>query len=69
MGRWTGRAEESSSRKTCRSLDAGEEGGEEDGVKGVVGEAAELYGLYEYRVFQTVTCASRTTMVKSRVCV
>ena len=29
-------------RETCTALDAGEEGGEEDGVEGVVGQAAEL---------------------------
>ena len=33
---------ESSSRKTSGSLYAGEKGGEEDGVEGVVGKAAEL---------------------------
>jgi hypothetical protein len=59
----------SSSRKACGSLYAGEKGGEEDGIEGVVGEAAELWRggvLYEFRVFQSMTCASRTTMVKSR---
>lgn len=61
----------SSSRKACGSLYTGEEGGEEDGIEGVVSEAAELWRggvLYEFRVFQPMTCASRTTMVKSRVC-
>jgi hypothetical protein len=32
-----------SSRKTCGSLYTGEEGGNEDGIEGVVGKAAELW--------------------------
>jgi hypothetical protein len=32
-----------SSRKTCGSLYTGEKGGDEDGIEGVVGKAAELW--------------------------
>ena len=39
-------------REACRSLDASEEGGDEDGVEGVVGEASEL-----------VACGLNTPMV------
>ena len=38
---------ESSSRKASGSLYAGEKGGEEDGVNGVVGKAAELWSAKE----------------------
>ena len=58
-GWWVGGVDKqrSSSRKARGSLYTGEEGGEEDGVEGVVGEAAELWRgrvWYEFRVSRWV---------------
>lgn len=49
-----GRQQRSSSRKACGSLYTGEEGGEEDGIEGVVGETTELRVWYEFRVSKVV---------------
>jgi hypothetical protein len=60
-----------SSRKTCGSLYTGEKGGDEDGVKGVVGKAAELWSR-RFGVSCSVSihdmCLSRTTMVLRVAC-
>jgi hypothetical protein len=61
-------AEEVGSRKTCGALYTGEKGGDEDGIEGVVGEAAELWSERDEWLLIHDMCLSRTTMVSmSRV--